>query len=244
MKRWIKRFAIGLASLLLLIFGTVYFLLGTERGTQWLIGKVQQSMPEQLQVGEVDGTLLGRLQLTGIHYQNPSVDVVAGSLLLAWNPSELFSLHVYVDELSAADIQIQSIPGEQEEATSEPVELPELKLPVKITVNKLAVQEVQFVSAPEATAVVVNDVDLALRWDKTGIQLEHLDVNMPQGQMHAEGMVNPVDSYPLQIELDAATASEDLPDLNLVGDITGDLQKLNIKQQLSGDVAASFDFDV
>lgn len=253
MKRWLKRLIFGFLSLFVLLFAALLWLSGTESGVRWLTDMAQEHMPEdmleELEIGRVEGHLLGHLQLSNIHLQSPAGKLDIGTVLFSWKPSELLGLHLHIEELSVTDIEFSAVPiepdSELEEAPSEgPVTLPQLQFPVSISLDKLAVKNVRFISAPDARPVIIDNAGLAFQWDKSGINLKQLAVRMPEGHFQSSGTINPVGSYPLQLELDAASSMETMPRVKLNGELSGDLQDLNISQQVTGDITANLNFDL
>jgi translocation and assembly module TamB len=252
-KRWIIRLFIGLLSFFLLLFAALLLLLGTESGVRWLTDMTQEHMPEhileELKIGRVEGHLLGHLQLSNIHLQSPAGKLDIGTVLFSWKPSELLGLHLHIKEFSVVDIEFAAVPSEpdselEEAPSEEPVILPQLELPLRISLDKLAVQNVRFISAPDARPVIVDNAGLAFQWDKSGITLKQLAVRMPEGHLQSSGTINPVGSYPLQLQLDAASTMETMPRVKLSGGLSGDLQALNISQHMTGDITAVLNFDL
>ena len=247
MKRWLKRLFIVIVSLFILVVGSTLLLLGTEAGVRWLAGMVQERVPDQLEIGSIEGNLLGRLQLTGIHYVGPAGDLSVGRVVLSWNPAELFGLHLHYDEITIADAEFiaAGIPEDTEEkSASVEVDLPDLELPVKFTLDQFALADVRIHSSAEGAPVVIDDAGLSLAWNDNGITIKQLTLTMPEGNLQGSGTINPVGSYPMQIGITAASTLEEAPKIKLAGEIKGDLEALNLSQELTGDITASMNFDI
>ena len=247
MKRWITRIALGLLSLVFLIIAGLLLLLGTEGGVNWLAGFVQQKIPEQLEIKKIEGHLLDRLELSGIRFVSPAGELKVGQLIFSWNPTELFARHVHVEEISAGELEFVAAAGEavpEESSGTEQVVLPDLELPVDVTLDKLVLNQVRVVSAAEAKPVVIDEAGLSLVWNEDGIELKELVVAMPEGNLKSAGTVHPVGNYPMQLKLAADATLEDLPKVELAGEVQGDLERLLINYRLSGDMTASMNLEV
>jgi translocation and assembly module TamB len=245
-KKWIICIATGLFALVLLLFSGVFYLLGTESGTHFLVTQAEKQLDGVLQIGSSTGKILDRIELRDILFDSAAGKAELGRLVLDWKTTDLLRLHLHVLELTADDISYTVIPQatEPEPEESGPLVLPELSLPITITIEKLGIHNVTFLSTPDAKALTVDTATLALLWDSNGIQLQELNVAMPEASLQIQGQVNPVGNYPLQLTTTLETLSPDLPSLKLLGEYGGDLQKLVVKEDLSGDIIAELHVDV
>jgi len=241
-KKWLLRAMAGFFSLVLLIMLFVFYLLSTESGTRFIVTMVEKQLDGQLWVGSVNGTVLNRLELINIRFDSSTDNMQVGRLVLDWKPTDLLRLHLHILEFSASDISYTSLPDPQEPELEDaaPFILPEITLPITITLDELRIQHIVFVSAPDANPVQVESVLLVLHWDSRGIKLQKLAVAMPEGTVQGQGMLNPTGQYPLQLETVLRTLDTDLPSLKLVGVYSGDMQELAIKQAITGDISAEF----
>jgi translocation and assembly module TamB len=242
-KKWIKYIAAAFFSLLLLLFTGGYYLLGTRGGTDFLVSLAQKQLNGSLQIGSASGKILDRLELTDVVFANPAGRAEVSHLLLDWKSTDLLRLHLHILELSTDDgsYTVLSANPEPEPETDDtgPLTLPDLKLPLSITVEQLSVNNLVFTSAPESDPLKIEHAGLALLWNQDGIQLQDLQISMPQGFLQGQGEVMPTGDYPLQLSTVLETRDPQLPGLKLSGKYSGDLQKLIVEQQISGDISAS-----
>ena len=247
MKKWLIRGVFSLFSIFILILAAVLLLLGTRNGTQFLAAQAERQLKGQLVIGSVAGTVLDRLELGDVSFTSPAGTVALGRLVLDWKSTQLFRLHFHILELVADDVSYHLGPqvlDEPEIEASEPFVLPELTLPVTITLEKGRVNDVVFLSRPEAEPLVIESVRLALFWDKSGIQLQQLGVKMAAGSLQGQGQLNPVGKYPLHLETQLETLAEALPKVQINGEYAGDLQELVVTERISGDVSADLNVRV
>ncbi len=135
MKKWTIRIFAGLAGLVLLLILGTFYLLGTESGTHFLVSQAEKQLADNLQIGSCTGKVLDRIELTDILFNSPTGKAKLGRLVLDWKSTDLLHLHLNILELTAKDISYTVIP--QPPATdieeSEPLILPDLALPISIT---------------------------------------------------------------------------------------------------------------
>jgi len=240
-KKWLIRGAVACGSVVLLIVGIVSFLLGTRSGTGFLIHTVEQQLDGLVTIGSVDGILLDRVELEDVSFASSAGKGQLGSLVLDWQSSDLLHLHLHVIALEIKDLTYNGVaaaPEEPEPEESTPFTLPEITLPVTIALDRIALDNLVIIAAPEEKPVSIEQALVALTWDKSGIQLEQLSVVMPEGRFSGKGRLNPVGDYPLSLTTTVETLSSELPKLKILGDYSGDLQQLNVREQLSGDIKA------
>jgi len=245
-KKWLLRTSACLFSLVLLLFLGLFFLLATENGTKFLVSQAEKQLDGNLHIGTSSGILLGHLELADISFNSPAGKAAITHLLFEWQPAELFKRHLHIVEFSAADVSFSSLPtqGEKPEKEDSPLSLPELSLPVTVSVEKFLIDNFVYTAGPDAEPVIVDRAELALSLDKDGIRLQKLQVSTPEASLAANGHVNPVGHYPLQLTTDIKTLSPDLPSLSILGKYSGNLNKLELSEKLSGDISANLNLTV
>ena len=243
MKKWIVRISVTGLAFLFLIIGTVSFLIGTQSGTNFIVTQAERLMNGQLQIGSATGTLLDRLELSDLLFESPAAGKAeVGKLVLDWKRSDLFNLHIHIVELSATNIHYTASQLETE-AIAEPkstasTTLPELALPITITVEKLLIDNVKFYTAKDVEPITITHTEISALWNTNGIQLKKLSFAMPEITLEAKGEVLPTGNYPLAFTTVITTLSPEYPSVTLRGDYGGDLQTLTINEQLRGELEA------
>ncbi len=246
MKKWIIRIFGGLLTLVLLLFLGGLYLLGTESGTTFLISQAEKQLDGRLHIDTTKGKVLDRLELTNIVFDSPAGKAELGHLVLDWKSTDLLHLHLHILELTAANISYSSVSQspEPEPEDNGPLSLPDLTLPITITIEKLEINDFVFHSSPDAAPLTVQNADLTLTWTKNGITIQKLKLLMPEASLLVQGKVNPVEHYPLQLTTELKTLDSALPSLQMSGKIEGDLQKLVVKESLNGDISAELNITI
>ncbi len=240
---WLKTLLLLLIGVLLLVLGALWWAAGTESGARSLLGWAGQLSDDRLKIEAVQGTLLGELQLQGVAYRQPGMQLNIGQARLRWRPLELLDLTLHIETLSVEKLRYTATadaPPPEPPADGQ-ISLPELQLPIRILLDAVTVDDVVAVTAPDAAPIVVHSTRLVARWDADGITLKTLEVATPQADLEASGGLKPVGDYPLTLNNRIALHLKDAPKLQLAGDIAGDLKSLSIKQQVSGDIKAAVD---
>ncbi len=247
MKKWILRSGSALSALILLLVGTLFFLTGTERGTSILLDRVTNLLNGTLHIGSSSGALLDRLELQDILLQSPTTGIIKiNRLVFDWKSSDLLHLPLHVLELSA-DTIFYPPPTTSDQDTpdsNEPFTLPEIRIPVNITVAKLELRNFIILSATgNSETFVLNNAGIALHWNKK-IFLQQLNISLPQITITASGEINPTGNYPLQLTTSVSTTGPDIPSVEIQGKYTGTLEKLDIKEKVRGDIHVGLDVQI
>jgi len=141
---------IGLVSLLtaaLLLPAAILLALQMEAGQRLLATVVEESVAPGLQIEKIDGFVpfdmtVGRIAVADA--EGPWLEVKA--LELRWDPRALLGARAHVHRLAAERLHLRRLPpaAEEEEtpATSEPFTLELPSLPVAVTVDDAAVEEI------------------------------------------------------------------------------------------------------
>jgi translocation and assembly module TamB len=176
-----------LLGFLLLLIGGVYALLATEPGARLALRAATALAAGRLETGSVAGTLRGPLTLENLRWRDPAagLDVGIGRLRLDWRPRALLQGRLHVVALDLQRVQVQ---------LSEPTEPPDdqplsLDPPLDIQLDALTLREATLARGG-ATLLQVTSAAAAAGWTDAGLQLRHLDLLAPQGEVHFAGDVD------------------------------------------------------
>jgi translocation and assembly module TamB len=248
MKLW-KKVLIGFGIFLLLIFGSVAFLIGTTPGLHLLLKGADRWVPG-LSISKVEGGWRD-LTLSGVKYTMPGVSVDAGRFHLALNLNCLLHSSVCVNDIALQDVSVvvdskqmapaSATPPEQESGSTN------LSTPYPITLSKVGLHNINV--KVDDTAISLLDFTTGMHWQNRDLQLlpthiESLLIALPKAAKVAdEQVVQPKvqqpkpDEKPLGETLQAMFAQPllpALPDFQLPLDIT--VQELTGKQlRITGD---------
>ncbi len=194
MSLW-KKISLGVVIVILLLLGSVAFLVGTTSGLH-LVFKAADRWVPGLDIGKVTGGWRD-LTLSDVRYEQPGVAVKAGNLHLAVGLECLWNSSVCINDLALKDIQVnidskKMPPSEQveEEEDSGPLDL---STPYPITLTRVALDNVNI--KIDDTTVSVMDFTSGLNWQEKTLTLKPTSLPMAQQRQDRRG------------EVQAATAS-------------------------------------
>ncbi len=245
MIKLLRRSLLGLILLFLLLCGGLWVLLGSQSGVQWLLHTADDFLPGTLQFESLQGDLLGELTLNKLRYVDAQRSMQLARLHLSWQPQALFSGVLHVRDLSiehpvyAQLSETEAVAPTDSGTKSGP--LPDLSLPLLLRLDHLGLSAMEFVAAPEAEPVRIDELQLEMNWSKDGIALSQLSVIAPQGRLDTRGHVQPVGDYPLDLSLAWRLTLDAAPQVHGQGQLAGDLRQLHLNQQMDGDLGAVLD---
>jgi translocation and assembly module TamB len=225
-----------LLQLLILILLLLGFVLGTQTGLRMAIAVAEDVAPGMIEVGGVDGRILGELRLHDLRLNLPGLALVLGRLHLDWSPAALLGGTLKIAELSASDIDIVAEPGPEKEPT--PFALPQIKLPIGIDIGRVLVERLSFnqTGAPPESAMRLERAELSATAVDDRVDLRRLDARLaqPEATAEAKGTARLTGDYPLDLDLSWQFKQAPALALNGEGKIDGDLARLQITHRITG----------
>ena len=243
-KRIFKTFGLILLLLLVVIAGVLGWALGTENGLQQTLAVAKKVAPGTLEWDDAGGKLAGQFNISGLHYTDTDViDARIGSLDFDWQPSALFGLKLGVDKLHLDNIEVRlSEATDQQETAPSTGELPEIALPVSISLKDIVVSNVSIFPPGQETPIQIDRVALVVDAEQSDVQLTKLEIIAPQGKLDLNGTVSTRDNYPMNLALSWQTDIDPSKPLQGAGTFVGSLEQLEIEHQVQGfaiaDIAA------
>ncbi|MBY1057960.1 autotransporter assembly complex protein TamB [Citrobacter sp. Ce006] len=170
MSLW-KKISLGVLIFILLLLGTVAFLVGTTSGLH-LIFKAANRWVPGLEIGQVTGGWRD-LSLKNIRYDQPGVAVNAGEVHLAVGLNCLWNSSLCVNDLALKNINVAI--DSKKMPPSEPVEEEEsgplnLSTPYPITLSRVALNNINI--KIDDTTVSVLDFTSGLNWQEKTLTLK------------------------------------------------------------------------
>jgi translocation and assembly module TamB len=225
-------------QLLLLLLLLVGFVLGTQTGLRTAIGIAEEFAPEMISVGRAEGRVLGELSIADLTLDLPGLALRLGSLHLDWQPGALLTGKLRVTDLAIADVDVVVEPSDEPPPPKEPAELPEIKLPIGIDIERVLVERLSFsqAGAPPESAIRLTRAELSATALADAVDLRRLMVEMaqPEATANATGNATLSGDYPLNLDLDWRFSQP--PALVVEGDgtVSGTLAELLVEHRVSG----------
>ncbi len=230
-----------LLGLILVLITTVIVLLGTETGLSWALRQTARIDPELLEIGALEGHLLDRLHVQKMQLNLPTMRLRVDDLVLDWQPSALLQREFHLSLLTIDAVTIEAVglaqppPETAQEKPPYPIALQDVKLPLTVIIDAVQINGVAIVTDANTAPMRIDTIALQARWDDKGIAIQHFDVAMPALQFAADGRINPVGDFPLEIHTLLSLSHASLPNGQLQGTIAGDKRQIDITQRFDGD---------
>lgn len=233
----LRKIALIVLGLLLIILSALLGVLATGSGTQWLLSKAQEQLPG-LTVHYEKGSLLGSLALSQVRFIQGEQQVELAHVYLDWSPLGLLKGELQIDSLRLQQLALVLPPQPEPEPAAPlfPLQLPALALPLAVEVSELSLTGLNLNGE-----VLVDEAVFKARLDRKGLQVSTLKLASPFAQLNAQGTLIPEGNYPLDITLDWQVPVPDQPALKGLGRISGNLSQLSLQQSLSGTLSALLD---
>ncbi|SFM59647.1 autotransporter secretion inner membrane protein TamB [Ectothiorhodospira mobilis] len=200
--RLLSRFlALPLILVPALLTALLLLAVATQPGTRLLLQQGADFLPGELRIGEIRGSLAGGLRLRDLAYTHPALRARAQQLDLDLELAQLLRRTVHVAHLEGRGLEITLTPDQ--EAPEPPPEaaafpLPDaIPMPVTVDLPRGELHEIRLHPAEGTEPIVLDRLALGLHLDARRLQLRHLDLQAPQGRLHALGRVTLARPYAL-----------------------------------------------
>lgn len=245
-KRILRISGVILLLLVLVIAGGLSWVIGTESGFQQTLALAKKFAPGTLEWDEASGKLAGPLRVRGLHYsQIDGIDASVAALDFDWRPSALLGLELAVEQLQVDDVEVRLAEAtDQQETTSAGGALTDISLPVSISLNDIAANNVDIYPAGQDTSIEIDRIALTGSAEQSDVQLVELIVIAPQGELQLEGTLKTRDDYPMDLTVSWQADIGLSTPLKGEGTMVGSLAQLQIDHQLKGFALADIEATV
>jgi len=214
-----------LVIILVIVLGSLTWLLGSEAGGRWVLEQVPG-----LEVSDFEGRLGGDWQASELLYTDGDLQVRIASPLLSWRPGCLTQLMVCLDKVhtGAIAVALPDAAPEDDEAGDTPFALPDISLPVTI---RLADLDIGPVSIDGETQL--DGAYLSARIGRRDLEIRRLQIKREDLQAGLQGTLRMRDDWPLSLRLDLSyDLFEDQP-LVTQARLGGSIERLTLNADFS-----------
>jgi len=224
LNRGLKITLLAILALLMLVVLALTTVLGTAAGSRWALGFVPG-----LTVDNFQGRLGGQWSADHLVWQQDTSRVELSKAIFAWSPSCLLRRTLCIDQLQADQVSLQFPPG-TDEASSGPISLPDLSLPLAIELGDVKVGSLLFNGSEE-----LKGLQLAAHWTAQGLQIDSVKLQRDELSLNLSGLLQPTGNWPLKAEGTLTLPAPGTGPWALALNVDGDLLKtLNLKADSSG----------
>lgn len=215
---------------LLLVLMLPILLIGLMNSTtvsRWL---VQAVLPAQVSVESIEGRLLDRITLTGLHYESDSETITVHRFVFAWQPSLLFLGMIKIVDVTANDINISLTETTQTEPSTFDLNA-DLPVPMQIALENLLVTNLTI--QQDGQLQHLEKLHLSAFTEQDRLNIVSLSVNAEPAELTAQGQMVLGKGFPLNLTADWQVATEDKGLWQAMTTINGDLKQLVIDSRLT-----------
>lgn len=232
-RRVLKRLAGGLLGLLLVVGALLWGLLGTQAGSRWLLAQVPG-----LQVDNFNGRLGGAWQADSLIWLDDQMRVELLQLDMTWSPSCLMRVTLCLDRLHLQQVAV-TLP-ESGEASDEPLSLPSLKLPLRLQLGDIHLDELRLDGQTQ-----LSDLELIANWTEQGVAVQRLALQRDDLSLDISGQLTPRGDWPLALSGRLQLPEVDGRAWQVALQVEGELQRsLKLQADSSGYLDARLDGQV
>ncbi|WP_198243883.1 translocation/assembly module TamB domain-containing protein [methane-oxidizing endosymbiont of Gigantopelta aegis] len=208
-------------------------LLATETGSRFVLMAIS-SQWQSLQIGQINGTLLGPLQLNKLQYtDDQGFNVVIGTLNLDWEPASLFQRQLHIIQFSLQQIAIEGLP--QEDKQNREVSLPLPVIPIDIIVDVLSAEQVSWKNGPSKTQI--QHLSAAFEWVDNQLDIRDISLAMASLQVEGKSRVLIQQGWPLVADINWTYVMDNAL-LEGQLQLDGNLQQMTFSHRISGAVVS------
>ena len=140
----LRKLGIGVLAFAVVSVACVFWLLGTESGTRFLLARAESYLPAELTLGTASGSLMSGICLASVDWKSGSQDVTLRNACMVIDLAPLLSRHLAVRTVDVDEIVIEV--GETADAESSG-ELPSIEIPMRISVDASSLRNLSFKTA-------------------------------------------------------------------------------------------------
>lgn len=232
--RWVKRTIYSLLALLLIVATTLTVLLTTQFGATITLAAVNPFIPGKLHYESMQGAFLRDFDMQGFQYEDEELYVAVEHISLRWRPWQLLrkQLHIRTLELRGVAIHMPQSEPTAEPGPIFPIALPEIQLPLEFRLDQSQLNDLQFVQGDNT--IVVERAQLRARTRGDTLHLYAFSVTTPEVHAQLHGTITPTGKYPLQLNTLVRFALPDYGFTTVSGQLQGNIEQLQLRQQVSG----------
>ena len=234
LSRYLFRILLALFALAFLCVVSVYLILDTQRGSDWLLHRGLSLLSPNAEFTSYSGSLARGIQLEGLHIPLDGIDIQLGQLDSSWNLWGVLSGSLAINKLHLDELQIKINASETptaEPSATPPGPWPSLSLPIAIAIDDLRITQLQLIQGEDIQNIEQISLSAALGLMRSKIKALKIQTTTQRLSLH--GRINNTPPYPMDINVDWETSIEEFGPLSGKAQLTGDLRKLQLRHRLN-----------
>lgn len=224
--------------ILLLIPGSlVIWLITTESGLQWLYQRIQGNIPTSVSFKQLEGRLIGPVIISDFHYSDISADISGENAIIDWQPLSLLYGTLNINQLHVNTLHIKTKASEASNASSSSNEIKAPDLPLQIKLNDTRFSKISIDHQDKLQQI--DELTLSASSGYKYIRIKKLKLKAQNSNLSVQGHINLDRLFSHNLNIKWKTISNDNIPVEAHGNIRGNLNTLQIQQNLQAPVNAT-----
>ncbi|WP_438971608.1 translocation/assembly module TamB domain-containing protein, partial [Methylophaga sp.] len=144
-----------------------------------------------------------------------------------------------INKLTVNDVTLLVVETEDVDTSTEDLALPDIKLPLRIKIKQITVDNVQTVSSSNDNTVLINQLNTAIDVNYDSLQIHQLSVDRNDIAIALNGGIELQSPYQTRLKYDLTLKQLLAKPLEVAGDIHGDLQRLTLNQTITAPIVST-----
>lgn len=172
------------------VFGVTWIVCSTS-GTRWVIARADAALGDKLAIGSTEGTIVGPLELTNVHYRDPAagVDMVIAHVSIDVVMSDLLHRTAHVKELTLADLNVALSEPSEPRPPPEASKPLSLQPPIDFVLDSLNLERAR-IERDDVPLLEVTRAQFAGRWTHVELAIGKLALDSQQGRVRFAGRLD------------------------------------------------------
>lgn len=203
------------------------WLLATESGARFVLGRAQPYLPQELALGEVRGSLLDGIEFASLDWNSETADVAIRDVSVEVDLARLLSRHLAVRSLDVAGIDIATYVAADPANTGGMLFI---DLPLRISVDSSSLRNVTI--KRDDVLQAVDEIRVSASMKGSRLDVARLVISSNWLQADLEGRVTIAGDYPGRIQLNWRWSAS--PSVAIAGELEarGDLHRYDVEHTL------------
>ena len=224
----VRKAGLGLVALAGLLLAGVFWALGTDSGTRFLLGRAAPYLPAQLTLGTASGSVLGGVCMSSAGWRTDAQDISLRNICIDIEVAQLLSKHLAVRSLDIGEAAVELYETAADDSSGS---LPTVEAPLRVSVASSSLRNLSI--KREQLQRDVERIEFSGSLRGSILDITSLTVRSSWLNLDLDGRATLAEPYPgrLNMTWDWATS----PSLVLAGNLQlrGDLQRYELMHTLN-----------
>jgi len=232
-------------ALILIPVSFILWLGFTDGGLRWTFEYAKPYLPAELKLTKIDGHLFGPMRLKDVEYKQDDALFTAKEIIVNWSPSALLLAEMSISKLQIDTLKIQLPKSKNADLSiqnNEPITLPEINLPWRISLNHVVINELTIQQNEDL--IVVDKIKLNASTLFHKLDIQDFSIQTKTLGLSIKGRIKLTNNYSHQLETHWHTVLPSGERVTGSGRLIGDMKTTTLKQKLNQPIQATLDAEL